>query len=427
MAAAPSGRAAGLDGLRGLAALCVFVLHAWLYRSPDSARPWRDGPLDFVAFELRLAVPCFFVLSGYLLYRAFARAALRNGGRLDLGRYARRRAARILPAYYAALGGALLMLWGAGATPGVRLAEPDALPLFLLFAQNYSEETLLRLNPVTWSLCVEVGFYLLLPVLGVAAGRLGGGRAGAQAGLLVSAGALGVGWAALVHFAGWDVVAARALPTYLPYFALGALAALWVEHRVAERGGPPRLGAAATAGVALAGLALVVADGVWHAGSLHPADDAALQVLGDLPAGLGFALLVAAVATGRGPSIGWLRARPLVAVGIVSYGLYLWQVPVILLGRRLDAVPAGFLPTLLIALPATLAVAGASWLLLERPLIRRAAGASPRRRSGQAQWGRAERSDDRGPGDRQGVPGDGGAPAAHRVGGGLRRARQPAW
>ncbi|HEX4673125.1 MAG TPA: acyltransferase family protein, partial [Solirubrobacteraceae bacterium] len=71
-------RAAGLDGLRALAALSVVCFHVWLYRFPDPTRIRRSGLFDYVLSDFRLGLILFFVLSGYLLYRGFARAALRR-------------------------------------------------------------------------------------------------------------------------------------------------------------------------------------------------------------------------------------------------------------------------------------------------------------------------------------------------------------
>src|SRR5689334_8731958 len=126
-------RAAGLDGLRALAALSVLCFHVWLYRFPDPTRIRSAGLLDHVLSEFRLGLILFFVLSGYLLYRGFARAALRRDRPVDLRLYALRRAARILPAYYLAMLGTFALLWGAGDTPGVRLPHSGDLVLFAFF------------------------------------------------------------------------------------------------------------------------------------------------------------------------------------------------------------------------------------------------------------------------------------------------------
>src|SRR6266540_895785 len=159
-------RGAALDGLRGLAALAVFLLHVWIYRSPS--KPARDSFGDSLLFEMRLGLVLFFVLSGYLLYRQFARAAIRRR-EVDVVRFVKRRAARILPAYYVAIVGSLALLAVAGGIPGLRSPDSSELPLFAVFGQNYAEGTILRLNPVTWTLCLEVAFYALLPLFGWAA------------------------------------------------------------------------------------------------------------------------------------------------------------------------------------------------------------------------------------------------------------------
>src|SRR3954468_5163005 len=102
-------RTAGLDGLRAVAALSVLCLHVWLYSQPDPDSPTRSGVLEHAAVELRLGLVVFFVFSGYLLYRAFAGAALggsapdrdpaaRTSQPVDVARYARRPLPRRPPA-----------------------------------------------------------------------------------------------------------------------------------------------------------------------------------------------------------------------------------------------------------------------------------------------------------------------------------------
>ena len=364
-------RAVGLDGLRGLAALGVFACHIWMYR--PGGRPARDGLLDFAAFELRVSLVLFFVLSGYLLYRQFARAAIRRES-VDLGDYLRRRAARILPAYYVAMLGAVALLWGATSTPGVRLPDPSELPLFAVFAQNYSAGAIMRLNPVTWTLGIEVAFYALLPLIGLVAHKLCRRRPARQAWLLAGLIVIGIGWNAATYAFGWGIIAGKALPGYLSYFALGMLLALWIEQRAAagleQR---PRLGTRATFALVAGGVAAVALNGLWHAGSDAPGDDPLMQSLTDLPAAIGFAALIAAVLVGCGRSIAWTRMRALAAVGVFSYGFYLWHLPLILFTGRLGLMPESFSAALALTLPPALALGAASWFLIERPMIARAA------------------------------------------------------
>src|SRR5215472_5595859 len=102
------GRVAGLDGIRGLAALYVVLYHIFL-------RAWSGYPganhAPFWATLLsygRGAVAIFIVLSGFSLGLGPAR----SGWQLKpIATYAHRRAWRILPPYWAALGFSLVMTW----------------------------------------------------------------------------------------------------------------------------------------------------------------------------------------------------------------------------------------------------------------------------------------------------------------------------
>lgn len=350
-------RSAALDGLRGLAALSVLCFHVWLYRPGPPPGP-RDALTDKLLFETSRGLILFFVLSGYLLYRAFVR------GRVDVRDYALRRVARIVPAYYACVLGCLALY----AVAGPRSAVPPAeqLPLFAAFGQNYSRATVMQLDPVTWTLGVEAAFYVVLPLLALFALRLPRVRWH----FAVLAGLVGV-------TVGWNVatdgsfLATKALPAWIGCFALGMAVALWRERR-------GRLGRGARTGALVAGAALVLLNGYWHETA---APHAFVRAgLGNLPAAAGFALVLAAVVAGGGRVQRGLGARPLAALGAVSYGIYLWHVPLLLAGRSLGLLPAGFLPRLAVAAPVALAAGWVSWRAIERPSIEWAAriGSRPR-------------------------------------------------
>src|SRR6478736_1269037 len=99
---AKSHRLSGLDGLRGLAALAVVCLHVWMYT--EAHRAGRSDLVDAVVGEFRVAVGLFFVLSGFLLARPWIAAARGERPMPSLGRFALRRIARVVPAYWLALG-----------------------------------------------------------------------------------------------------------------------------------------------------------------------------------------------------------------------------------------------------------------------------------------------------------------------------------
>jgi peptidoglycan/LPS O-acetylase OafA/YrhL len=214
-------------------------------------------------------------------------------------------------------------------------------------------------------------FYALLPLLGAVGYRWSQGRARRQAALLAGLILFGVAWNAGVYLLGGSMLATKALPAYLPYFALGMLLALWVEKSVARDGSPPRVGAPATFALLAAGVAGVVCNGIWHSSSAAHAVPLVTDALQNLPAGIGFATLLAAVVMGRGPATAWIHARPLAMVGIFSYGLYLWHVPLMLFGVRLGLLPHAFVPRLLVVLVPALAAGAASWLLVERVMLAR--------------------------------------------------------
>ncbi|HVL94571.1 MAG TPA: acyltransferase [Solirubrobacteraceae bacterium] len=347
-------RSTALDALRGAAALGVFVFHAWLYTMARPDASARSTPGDFALHELRLGLVLFFVLSGFLLYAPWA-----AGRAPGLAAYARRRAARILPAYYVALAGSVVLLWPLAGEPGVRLPAAEDLPLFAVFAQNYGRDTVMRLDPPMWTLAVEVSFYAVLPLLGALALLLPAGRR-AQSLLPLALLAAGVAFNWWLSVERPGVVHAKTLPAMLPYFALGMLAAVLAHARAPGR----RTRAAMLAG----GAALVAADALWHV--LRDAAGAPVEpamIVRDVPAAAGFALVVVAAATATGTVRGPTRA--LAALGTVSYGFYLWHVPVLLFLRAHGLLPLSTPGAALVGGAASLVVAAASWRLVERPAI----------------------------------------------------------
>src|SRR5439155_14852002 len=122
---------------------------------------------------LQSGVTLFFVLSGFLLYRPFAQAALNGTARPSIRRYLRNRALRILPAYWTVL----LVSVGAGATVVAATESgnlvgrlgPGQLSASLLLVQSYRPSTIFTGLQPAWSLCVEAAFYVLLPLAALAA------------------------------------------------------------------------------------------------------------------------------------------------------------------------------------------------------------------------------------------------------------------
>lgn len=374
-AVAVAPRLDALDGLRGLSAFGIVVLHVWMFVYGDAGHPAKT-PLDLAIGELRLGVPLFFVLSGFLLYRPFARAAL-DGGRLPrLGAYAVRRAARILPAYWLALAASFVVLRRVDHPLQVDL---EALPLFLLFVQNHVEATAQHLDPPMWSLGVEMTFYAALPVVGWLALRLGRERARqlVLCGGLIAAGVL---LRVLAVRGGWPETVTCSLLLHLAEFGAGMAVAVAVHQRLLSR-------RAAWTLIAV-GAALVVANGAWHA--LQLGDRDVRRLVGDLPGVLGLACVVAALggstlrarALSRGPAR-WL--------GTVSYAMYLTHYVVLIVLRQTGHWPETLAGALLAVCAWTLPIAAASWVLVERPAIRWARRRTARRTPSRPQAARGAR------------------------------------
>jgi peptidoglycan/LPS O-acetylase OafA/YrhL len=357
------GRLESLDGLRGLAALAIVALHVWMFDWGDAGRPPKTL-VDLAIGELKLGVPLFFVLSGFLLHRAFAGAALDGRPWPSLARYARHRLARIVPAYWLALAGAYGVLHAA---QHPRIPDAGELPIFALFAQNQFEATHGLLNPPTWTLSVEMTFYVLLPLVGLAVHAIGPRRRGqiALCAVLAAAGAVLAGAA---RSGGWPATVTTSLISWLPMFAAGMTAAAAVHGRALTR--------RRALWLAAGGCALVAADAVWHAAAVGSHDVRA--AVGDVPAAAGFALLVGALAAGP------LRPRVLVAaparvLGKLSYGLYLWHFPVILALRAQDHWSPDLGRALASTVVVSLGAATVSWIVVERPALAWARSCDTRR------------------------------------------------
>jgi len=352
-----------LDSFRGVAAVGIVLYHCWLLSGEPAL---GGGPVRDVLSAGFLAVTLFFVLSGFVLFLPVAR---REGVFGPVRPYARRRLARIVPAYYAVLALCLLayQLLTTGAMDG--RVTVDSVLAHGAFAQQearllpgYSGALGFAVNPVVWTLSLEALFYVGLPLV---AGWFW--RFAWQAVLLAVM--VGVaGRLALGDVAGSQAesVLLSSFPLHLTDFAAGMAAALlFVRRPIAAR--------VALAGGALClavALGLVAAAGGADAGDVRDGvrGDALLMAL--LPLLFGGAVLGIALAPQRVRSA--LSVAPLRWVGTVSYGVFLAHYPLLLFARTTldfshDGSREAFLALTAFALPAALFVGWLSWVAVERP------------------------------------------------------------
>jgi peptidoglycan/LPS O-acetylase OafA/YrhL len=301
-------RSAGLDLLRAIACGLVVLFHL------NTVAGVPFGPFEAVASGGDSGVYIFFALSGYLLYRPFLRQ-----GAVDMGAYAIKRAARILPGYYVAL-------------IGLTLIRGSALPLehplpYLAIASSYSIPFRAFLGSA-WTLSAEVLFYISLPLIA----RLARGR---EVAVLGSIAIVSMVLAILLRLTlsrenEWLI---GAYPVVVYAFIPGMLLA------VAELRAPGTFGLLARWPALLFGIVLVTVG----------------CVTSGVPVAIGAVF-------GTPLLMGWLLqhrirgARALAFLGGASYALYLWNKDVFL------AFGAAGLPIALIA-------AAASWALVERPVL----------------------------------------------------------
>ena len=379
-----------LDGVRALAALSIVLLHVG-----DGTGFARTNTLGAFTSRMDAGVALFFVLSGFLLYRPFVAARLDGRPAPSAGRYLRRRLLRIVPAYWLAL---LVM----GALGWIAVLNADWWRYFG-FVQNLSAATVLGGIRPAWSLCVEMSFYLVLPLWALAAARLLGGRARtgqiraeAIALTAVALASLALRAAAFDedHGSLWLVT----LPGFLDWFAVGMGLAL-ASVALAEREPRPALlrrpwiaWAAAAACFAVVCLVVPLPRGLVAAPNVasHLAQHVLYIAVGALVALPGiFGVRPDAEPASRAIAR-FLGHSAIVWLGLVSYGIFLWHQPLLeqLLEHGLpERAPARpFLVVLVLTTAGAVAIAAVSYYLVERPFLglkdprrRDAAAAAPAR------------------------------------------------
>lgn len=364
---------ASLTGLRGIAALFVFVFH-YGYFNPgirlDLSIPLIGGVLQFPLGFGFAGVDLFFVLSGFLLALPFARATLTKSAQQPLKRYYKRRLLRVFPAYYAQL--AIILTAGAWFLTWQPLDTTSLFAhLFMFF--NIGWDPIRPMVGLWWTLPVELSFYLLLPLI-ASFMRPGRWLVFLLGGILLSM--LYRLWSA-DHFAaapeGVVFLAASHLPGSLPEFLMGASAALLVQWFDLNAGKRPATWV--LDGLFLAG-ATLVSLWFWKAvlpnGSFYWSGHWSMVIA---PLVLGMALSLIVISLYWGSRIGRiLFANPVVYfLGVISYSLYLWhfivlqQAPLVF-GESFSGMQ-GF-SKFMFSLSLVVLVSAVSYYVFERPFFR---------------------------------------------------------
>jgi peptidoglycan/LPS O-acetylase OafA/YrhL len=301
-------RVAGLDGLRGLCALYVLLFHCWAYTFRGFPRYRGPDWLSWLGFG-RLSVVLFLVLSGFSLALGAARDDWRLG---SLAGYARRRAWRILPAYWAALAFSLIIAWTIVRQP--HSAEPTAgsVVVYTLLLQDLVSVP--TPNGAFWSIGVEALLYGVLPLLVMLCRRYGPAA-------MLAAVTLPVVVAGVVVFDGSPPQDDNLLsPHLVPAFAAGVVAAGVVAAGDRLRRLP---WAVLSLLAAIPVGALILQQGSrWMVNHYYWVDLAVVPTM---------TLFLLAVASER-PAVlvRLLESAPLRRLGGYSYSLYLIHLPIVI-------------------------------------------------------------------------------------------------
>jgi peptidoglycan/LPS O-acetylase OafA/YrhL len=349
-------RVAGLDGIRGLAALYVVAYHIFV-------RAWPDYPganhAPFWAAWLsygRGAVAMFIVLSGFSLGLGPAR----SGWRLNaIGTYAHRRAWRILPPYWAALVFSLVMTWYVVAQPHLPVPNGKSIVVYGLLLQDVFAVG--SPNRTFWSIAIEAQLYVLLPLLLLLVRRVSAcAMAGLVAAIVVTIGVLGP------HVALMNTALVKFTPDLTVLFAVGLLASGVVAATERTRA-RPWAGCALAAAVPAVAF-MVVRGSVWSSLNLFWLDLAWAPAIG---------CFLTAVATSRPRFVvRFLSSRVPRSLGTCSYSLYLTHGPIVIavsFGLVRGHVTSGapmFFVLMAILLPVTLCFARLFAAVFEVPFQR---------------------------------------------------------
>lgn len=330
-----------LDGIRGLAALMVFLSHAAL----PNLIPGGFG------------VTVFFFLSGYLITTLLRREHESTGG-ISLRNFYLRRVYRIFPPLYIVLTIAVLLdLTGVFRSemslPGV-LAQYVQMTNYWLVV--HGESGVAPTTSIMWSLSVEEHFYLLFPLaLGLLYRRFDGRRI---AGILLAVCGLVLLWRAyLVYVAGFGhQYTYVATDTRLDSLLYGCILGVWCNPAMERTG--DGIGKRTWFALLVASFALLLVTFLYRSESFREVFRYSLQGIAM------FSVFYCAVRFHEWRGFAWLEWRPVRAMGLISYTFYLVHVPVLELLRKYSEL--GKWPRAAVGFVLTVAISAAMYFFVER-------------------------------------------------------------
>jgi peptidoglycan/LPS O-acetylase OafA/YrhL len=353
------------DGVRGLAILMVVATHA-LYANPD-------GPRLFTLVRKVLnggvfGVQIFFVLSGFLLSLPFFRGRMRDARFWYHPGYALRRVLKIFPPFYLTI--VLLAAFKTWC-----LQDPLAWKIGLAWATGLAHFIWIPIpfNGPFWSLWVEMGFYVMLPLLFLALRRADARKTGwvlFAVLLIVPTLSRQLTFPKAINGGEWFFLLSR-FPNSLDAFAWGVLFASLYLPMSAEPERWRHLARLGYAALPVLGVATAVLNATFFTGQVP--SRVAVELTHLLP-GLGGFLLLFFVFDPRAPGSRVFSSSALRLIGIVSFEWFLFHEPVLGFCRAwLGSAHGSVLRYLLASVAPALLTLGAAILVYYRfslPILR---------------------------------------------------------
>ena len=350
-----------IDGLRFFAFLAVYLRHTigfGIGGSHHHVPNWLGDLLGTVGIAGDFGVDLFFVLSSYLITELLMRERSVRG-ELDIRAFYIRRILRIWPLYFFFIAVALIMT---ALVPSEGLTWKHLLGL-LFFAGNW----VFMLMPVSsiavplWSIAIEEQFYILWPWVVRRLSANGVGLCAMALIVIAACTTLAVGNVGNVEFVRLSSL------TRLDGIAVGALLAVILQGRV------PRLPGSARIAIVLAAIALLL----WIAhdfGLFDPPVRLLQMVLGWPLAAAACGGILFSVLGSSGRLSAVLRSRPVIYLGRISFGLYVFHELPLRIGDYLfpkyNESPSQMLGRFVFGLALTVPIAAASYQWLELPFLR---------------------------------------------------------
>ncbi len=369
------------DGLRAIAAITVVGVHTAFV---SGLTPKHRHGIGLYTARLEIGVAVFFLISGFLLYRPFVVAHLSKAPRPGTRSFWVRRILRIVPAYWVALFFATTVF---SAGPGIGPGGWKAYVIHYLFLQIYFQHQNLTGISAAWSLCVEMSFYLFIPLYAWWIGRKRELWSATKmltyelGGVVVLIAISFIYRIILLQVIGQHGIYARLamvwLPANLDLFGLGmalAIVSAWFHHQDFE---PKIFSHRAFPWVSwILSMGCFVAVANIGLPTLPIYIPSTIELLRQtLYGGFAFFLLLPAVfgPPHRGLIRRGLQLWPVAALGVISYGIYLWHeiwIYEVLHWGGYQLFDIEFFWFFFAVLALTIASASISYFGLEKPMLR---------------------------------------------------------